>query len=60
MSARGWGSKADLEAEIEELEERERELVAALDDIADLLDKTNATVFTDIHRDKILEWAAVR
>ena len=60
MSARGWGSKADLEAEIEELEERERELVAALDDIADLLDKTNATAFTDIHRDKILEWAGVR
>ena len=60
MSARGWGSKADLEAEIEELEERERELVAALDDIANLLIKTNATAFTDIHRDQILEWAAVR
>ena len=60
MSARGWGSKADLEAEIEELEERERELIAALDDIADLLDKTSATAFTDIHRDKILEWAGVR
>lgn len=60
MSARGWGSKADLESEIEELEQRERELVSALDDIAHLLDKTNATAFTDIHRDQIMEWAAVR
>ena len=60
MSARGWGSKADLEQEIEELEERERELVAALDDIADLLNKTHATLFTDLDRDQILEWAAVR
>ena len=60
MSARGWGSKADLEAEIEELEERERELVAALDDIADLLQSVNATAFTDLHRDQIMEWTGVR
>ena len=60
MSARGWGSKADLETEIETLEERERELVAALDDIANLLQNVNATAFTDLHRDQILEWAGVR
>lgn len=60
MSARGWGSKADLEQEIEELEERERELVSALDDIADLFQNVNATAFTDLHRDQIMEWAAVR
>ena len=60
MSARGWGSKSDLEAEIEELEERERELVAALDDIVSLLIKTSATAFTDLHRDQIIEWTGVR
>ena len=60
MSARGWGSKADLETEIETLEERESELVAALDNIHDLHHVTTATAFTDLHRDQILEWTDVR
>ena len=60
MTARGWGSKADLEYEIEELEGRISELVAALDEIADLLQDVTATMFTDLHRDQILEWAGVR
>ena len=60
MTARGWGSKAYLEYEIDELVERISELVAALDEIADLVQDVTATMFTDLHRDQILEWAGVR
>ena len=60
MTARGWGSKAYLEYEIDELVERISELVAALDEIADLVQDVTATMFTDLHRDQILEWADVR
>lgn len=39
---------------------RLEEMRAALDNIADLLATVNATQFTDLHRDQILEWTAVR
>ena len=60
MSPIGYGSKADLDLALEAANERERELVTALDDIHDLLTNVTATQFTDLHRDQILEWTAVR
>lgn len=60
MTARGWGSKADLEHEIEELEERVSELVAALDEIHDLLDGVTATTVTDPLLDNIRDWTDER